>query len=160
MAGQTGSGCQTQVQADIEVLGTEKFLQPSNHSGYGDGQFRLLVEGKPVKASHVPLWRYQEMSIVVRVPIDHRNGQGSALDDQASPIVAIGRGTAEETLRISVGQQAGQLARFRFRRTSFDEFQPPGSPNSFVFHANLPSLIGVFGSQLSACRKSVTLREQ
>ena len=98
VARQARAGNLPQVQPDVEPFGTDRSLQQADHLGDRLHQVELLGGFEVVQACHVAFGGDQQMAIVIRVAIQHRQRIPAMLHDQPPAIVVAGRRLAEEAV--------------------------------------------------------------
>jgi hypothetical protein len=104
VSGHAGPRRLAEVQADVEPCGIEHLFQEADHLGDGLHHFLLFVLVEFIEPGDVPPRGHQEVSIVIRIPIQHRDCILAPLDHESLTIVARGGILAKETGRHPSGE--------------------------------------------------------
>src|SRR5438105_8068370 len=98
MPRQTGARDFAEIEADIESFGARRLFQNFNHPGESLLKIECFLERKFIESSLVRLGSDQQMSVVVREPVQNDGRERSPLHDQVLAIIAFAEGLADETL--------------------------------------------------------------
>ncbi len=132
MAGHTRSRRAAKIQPDVETLGIEHLLKYARHFGDCLRNFQLHVIVKLIKPGEMSQGSDQQMTIVIRISVQQRNGVLPSFYNKPLTVVARRYGLTEEALGIGAGQKFAGIVGIGYRSFAKNVSQPPRCPKLFV----------------------------